>query len=166
MNSHVARAGPLVALLTAMRIVAALIVVQLVSGCVTPAGRKVGAVAAGFLAVGVASTVVAARNPPDPNEPDPAPGLAFDVAVLATAAALVTGVLAIGVDWVSPQPDEPAPLPAVASGTCDPHALELTRQARRAARLGQCSAASSLGDRVREIDPACYAIELVAIRCG
>jgi hypothetical protein len=57
------------------------------------------------------------------------------------------------------------PLPSGAPHACDPRAELLARGALRAARLGQCSAVRSFGQRVREIDPGCYAIELVAIRC-
>ncbi|HET9990669.1 MAG TPA: hypothetical protein VFQ65_19200 [Kofleriaceae bacterium] len=80
--------------------------------------------------------------------------------------ALVTGGVAIGAELTSPAPIASAPPRIGSIGPCDPRAEQLTGEAQQAARLGQCGAVKSFGERVREIDPGCYAVEFVAIRCG
>jgi len=149
-----------------MRLIAALLVIAITSGCVTTVGRRVGAVSVGALSVGLVAGVVAASHPSDPSShTSEAPGLAADIFLAAIAVALVTGVVAIGVEMSSSPPVAIATTQIGVATPCDPRAEQLVRDAQRAARLGQCGAVKSFGERVREIDSGCYAVEFVAIQC-
>jgi hypothetical protein len=145
-----------------MRLIAARLTLEIVSaGCATTAGRNAGVVCAIGSTI-LAGTIIRSRNQaPSDSEAPPA---AVYVVAAAIVIALVSGGIAIGAEVTAPEPIEP--LPSGAPHTCDLRAELLTRDAQHAARLGQCSAVRSFGQRVREIDPGCYAVEFVAIRCS
>src|SRR5664279_5123968 len=149
-----------------MRLIAALLVIAITSGCVTTVGRSVGAVSVGALSVGLVAGVVGASQPSDPSShTSEAPGLAVDILTAALAVALVTGIVALGVEMSSSAPVASVPTQIGVATPCGPRAEQWIRDAQQAGRLGQCGAVKSFGDRVREIDPGCYAVEFVAIQC-
>jgi hypothetical protein len=148
-----------------MRILALLTVVLMVDGCATTTGKAAGTIAAlGGTAVVID---VAATQGHDPNETieHSAPQL-YVTGVLLLGTLIAAGVAlaaeASAPDAAAPVDDAPQPAVVVASApidasACDPRAAQLTRQARLAAQLGQCTAVSSFGDRVSAIDRRCYA---------
>jgi hypothetical protein len=135
--------GLIIALMNHMRLIAALLVIAITSGCVTTVGRRVGAVSVGALSVGLIAGGVAASHASDPSShTSEAPGLAVDIFAAAITVALVTGIVALGVE-MSSAPVAIVPTQIGVAPPCDPRAEQLTRDAPR---LGQCGAVKSFGE--------------------
>ena len=149
-----------------MRFIAALCAVIISTGCATPTATRGSVLCAAATTIAAAS-YVAARNEDRSGSDPAAPGPATYLFGAALVTALISGGVALASELSAP-PSEPVP-PRVATGApglCDPRAEQLTREAQQAARLGQCAAVQSFGQRVLEIDPGCYQVQFVAIRCA
>jgi hypothetical protein len=150
-----------------MRLIATLCALLTVStGCASQTATRAGIVCAAASTLTVAS-YVAARNEPTSDSEPAAPGPAVYVFGAALLTALISGGVAAGAEMAA-SPGELAPPTVVtgAPGLCDPFAEQLIHEAQHAARLGQCVAVQSFGRRVLDIDPGCYQVQFVAIRCS
>ena len=147
-----------------MRLTAALLApIIALTGCATTTGRNAGAVCAIASSIAVATTIAGQHQQQTDSE---APPPAVYILAGAIVAAAISGGIAIGAEITAPRSLPVAGPATQPPGMCDPRAEALTHEAQQAARLGQCSAVVSLGERVHDIDPGCYAVEFVLIRCA
>ena len=149
-----------------MRFIAALCALSIATGCATPTATRSGIVCAAATTIAAAS-YVGARNEDRSGSDPAAPGPATYLFGAALVTALISGGIAVASEMSAPPKELPPPRVATAApGLCDPRAEQLTHEAQQAARLGQCAAVQSFGQRVLEIDPGCYQVQFVAIRCA
>lgn len=131
-----------------LRLVAVILVLACVDGCATTGGK----VSAGIGAIAMTGAIVAGAT--DSCSADALPFVACPNLGATVGLALIAGAAfataLVFETFAAPK----TPLPPVI--TPDPQAERLTVLAQRAARLRRCHAVSSLGMRVRSIDPGYY----------